>query len=642
MSSVYTPDLTGLDWDYYVSTYQRTIFRFPQKVHFDVPIYQNERLEVVKMGVIAEPLLLGVGFAIYEDDIDIDAISVCKNIDPTFDKILLKSITLINFTHENFKIQVNFNQLFADSINYARINQAREIEVTPDLVSNMVEQITYLQQMVLSTGGEYSEQSSTVKVALNEYPNGDNDDNLIVNEPHDIDTLNGKNLIRPIYGSFFRDSVSILKSLSNIPLVPEVDYIILDLDLSRTRTTANESGVYRVIKILKDIVGEVQVTYRAYGGVADVVSMRFVQDRVNVIEQHLARTSYITPNTLPADPTVISIRNKLQELEGNMRLLLQNGLPTYGDVSTGSALLKRIVAQDTGLHWWSISTLYRVEGSVDDILADVFRFRLKSLLSKLMFECVVTVNANPDSDERFTVQCINSNIPKDTLAKFVPKLRILEVSAGGIYSGVILQLGMKLGTGILQETFDIEDMSGRESCWKLVPFDANSTPPEDTGVLMPNGQMIFSYGEIPSTVNECHIPFTSGLHILNTVANLPLIIGDLNQMVFGTTENFDMVVQHINEIDFKKVKAFEITTVVNIGESDERELVLIAPLMFRDDVQKNWSSDTIEFVVEDTECMLDVTIMYSTADTAYKTSIRTSAKPSVGITLNVTAIKLTF
>ena len=588
--SIYTPDLSGMDWSYYISTYQRTIFRYAQKVMFEVPVYQNERLEVVRIGVTNRVLNYGVDYIVYDDDIDYDAISVCKNIDPSFDKILLKSLTLLINTDASFKIQVRFNQLFADYINYARINQHREIEVTPTLVSNMVEQLSYLQQMVLdsSTDG-YSHQSAIVKMALNEYPNGDNDENLIIDEEHDLNTLENRCLIRPIYGAFFKDSVMVVNSLTNDVYTVDTDYQILDLDISRTKTTGNLSGVYRIIKILKDTVGSVKVNYRAYGGVADVASMRMVQDRVKVIEDYLARTSYVTPKTLPADPTIIGIRNKLQEMEGTMRLLLQNGLPSYGDVSSGTAVLKKITAQDSNLHWWSIATLYRVEGSADDILADVFKFRLKSLYSKMMFECVVTVNVDTESKKRFDVYCTNSTLPERVLELYCPKLRILEVNAGGVYSGIVLQLGMKLGAGLLQETFDIEDMSGRESCWKLVPFRAESVPPEDTAVLMPNQMMTFSYGDPTSKVDEVVIPFPDGMDVLIPETNFPLSVGSMSSQTVGITENYDMLVTELKNVEMSKVRMFRVSMIVNVGNLDEKIVDFDVLINSRDDVSKRWA-----------------------------------------------------
>lgn len=633
--SIFEPDLSGLNWDYYVSTYQRTVFQYAQKLLFEVPIFQNERLEVVRLS--GGILQYGVDYIVYDDDKNIDAMSVCKNIDPAFDKVLLKSITILINPTTPFRVQVKFNQLFADSINYAQINQAQEIEVTPVLIANMVEQITYLQQMFIDKSGEYSTQSAVVKLALNEYPNGDNPENLIIDEPHDIDTLNNKCLIRPIYGAFFRDSVSLKNSLSGQELVGNVDYKIIDLDISRTKATANTSGVYRLIKVIKESVGEVKVSYRAYGGEADVASLRRIQDRMHVVEEYLGNTSYITPSTLPADPTIISVRNKLQEIEGTMRLLLQNGLPSYGDVSSGNAVVKKLTAQDTNLHWWTIGTLYRVDGSVDNILSDVFKFRLKSVMTQLMFECSVAVNVNGSTHDRISVVCNNSNIPADTLLRYAPKMRILEVSAGGVYSGVVLQLGMKLGT-ILQETIDIEDMSGRESCWKLVPFSNDSTPPEDTGVLMPNGVSIFSYGETAALVNEAAIPFREGINVLLAAANLPVQLGSISAGTIGVTSNTEMVVQTLNSLLLNAAQFIELSIMFNIGESTERLVKLIAPITTKDEVNGYWSGwITTSVGIEDYQ--ISVIISDDGIDRTVRFDVAAS---KLDITLNITAMKLLF
>lgn len=635
----YDPDLSGVNWSYYVTNYQRTIFKYNQKILFEVPVFQNDRLEIIRLGTVNQKLQVGSDYAVYEDDVDYDAISVCKNIDPNFSATLLKSVTLVVNVTSPFKIQAKFNQLFADVINYARINQAQEIEVTPVLIANMVEQISYLQQMILDQANSYSAQSSITKMALNEYPDGDNNENLITDELHDIDTINGKCLIRTIYGSFFKDSVIVKNELTDAVFIPGVDYQIIDLDISRTKVTANASGVYRIIKILKSFVGGVKVTYRAYGGEADVASIRMVQDRVKVIEEFLSRTSYITPSTIAADPTVVLIQNKLQELEGTMRLLLQNGLPSYGDVTTGTAVVKKITAQDSGLHWWTIATLYRVDGSVDDVIADVFRFRLKTMLSKMMFECIVAVNADGDADKRLDITCMNSNVPNNTLDKFCPKLRILEVNAGGVYSGIVLQLGMKLGSGILQETFDIEDMSGRESCWKLVAFSATSSPPEDTGVLMPNGQLTFTYGDATAKVDAQIIPLSSGLNVFIPELNLPLAVGNFSSNQVGTTANYDKVVDALGDVELSVVKAFSMTVIVDIGTNGQKTVEFIVPVTSRDETLKQWTGQSY------------INAVFGRYDMRVRIWIDANNKKYVGFdvmsdnlttTLNVTAVKLLF
>lgn len=639
--SIYTPDLTGLDWSYYVNSYQRTIFRYPQKIPFDIPIFENDRLTITRLGTTNSPLVKGVDYVINEDDIDYDAMSVCKNIDTNFSGILLKSITVLFFPtiNSNFKIQVTFNQLFADDINYAAINREQEIEVTPRLVANLVARVEYLQQMAVNSSVTYSDQSNITKVALEEYPNGDNDDNLITDEFHDLDTLNGKSFIRPIYGSFFKDSVIVKNSLTNEEFTDGLE--IQDLDISRTKTTSNESGVYRLIKVTKSFVGQVKVTYRAYGGIADVASIRSIQSQLNIIESFLSNTSYITPSTLSADPTIILILNKLQELDGTMRLLLKNGLPNYGDVTTGTAVLKKMTAQDTNLHWWTIATLYRVDGSVDNILADVFKFRLKSLVSNLMFECSAAVNVSGNTEKRFSVTCNNSHVPENVLDKYCPKLRILEVNNSGVYSGVVLQFGMKLGAGILQETIDVEDMSGRESCWKLVAFNGESVPAEDTGVLMPNGLSVFTTDEATSLADEATIPFKDGLNIMNSASNIPLQLGSISGGTIQTTLNSDLIFQNLDDIDLDIVKFFEIAAIVDIGETSSFPVRFLIPAIGKNDAAKFWSGCVKSLNLGFAQYDVNFVLFYNTADSNYTVQFDI-ATTEQSKTLNVTSIVLRF
>ena len=635
----FTPDLSGLNPDYFVSTYQRTIFMYAQKIMFDVPVFQNAQLVITKMGTIPETLKLGVDYIVYADDIDVDAMSVCMNIQPSFNGVLLKSLTMLIPTPAvPFKIQAAFNQLFMNALEDALIEPAANIEVTPALVSNMVQQIAYLQQMVLNNGEQYSPQSSIVKVALVEDPTDVNPENEITNEPHDINTLTNNCLIRTIYGAFFKDSVVINNAANNTPLVLNTDYTILDLDIARTESTSNTSGVYRIIKILTPLVGTVNVTYHAYGCEADVASIRSLQNQLSIITQYLESTSYITPKTLPADPTIVSIKNKLQEIEGTMRLLLKNGIPTYGDATSGTAVLQRVTSQDTLLHWWNIATMYRVAGSVDDILADVFKFRITTMISGMMFECSVDVNVNTNANERITVTCNNSNIPDATLAMYSPKLRIVQVNTGGVYSGVVLQLGMQLSTGVLQETFDIEDMSGTESCWLLVPSSAIAVTPQDTGFAMPNGTFSYSASDPTAVVNEATIPFADGVNILATGTNLPLVLG--NNTTAGVTQNFNMVVQNVGNIDINRAKTFAIIATANIGTSNARNVVFIIPIDSKDKTGMVWSGSN-QVTTSDGTYTISVTLTYSAANTAYQITYSINAT-NQNTPLNIIATKLMF
>jgi hypothetical protein len=186
----------------------------------------------------------------------------------------------------------------------------------------------------------------------------------------------------------------------------------------------------------------------------------------------------------------------------------------------------------------------------------------------MMFECSVSVDAFDPINNKLSIECNNSSLPADVLEKLSPSLRTLQVTTGGVYSGVVLQLGMKLGIGILQETFDIEDMSGRESCWLLVPFDASSTPPEDTGVLMPNGTAVFTYNEPTSVDTNGTIPFKSNINLLIDGSNIPVPVQAFGSPYSVTTEH-DNVVQEYADLDSARIKSLKLAITLDIATTGD-------------------------------------------------------------------------
>jgi hypothetical protein len=514
-------DISGSDPIYYVDTYNRVLYKSPQKLEFDVPVFVNSTFEIIDTGGgVPTNLVLNTDFIISPDDIDTDAIAFVKSIDITFDLILVKSITVVRPYVEDRRILCKFNQLHASNISYTNIN-TDPVNITPELIGEMISEISYLQQMILATPDNNTIQSNGTRI-LDEYINGDNNANIITDELHTVNVIDDISRVRPVYGTFFKDSVTITNLIGDI-----LEYEVLELDIERTERSTNTSGIYSIINIISPMVGDIKVSYRACGGVPDIISSRDMKDTIANIENYIVDTTFVTSGTMSNVPIITTVLNKIQQMENDMRLLLQNGLPSYGDVSTGTAVLKKLIAIDTNIHWWSIATLYRVEGSETDIIADVLKFRIKSLYADMMFECSVAVNTETSASNRMVVRCANENISDSLFEVSVPMLRLIEVTSGSGYSGVVLQLGMKLGAGILQETVDIEDMSGKESCWKMVPFVANSINPEDDNILMPDEVSTFVSGSNGHLVDSVVVPFNGGVNITT--------IGSTTNMTLDTT-----------------------------------------------------------------------------------------------------------
>lgn len=562
----YQPDLTGEVVENYIDTYQRMIWKGNQKLVFDTPVFHNDKLEIIAIGSTPTPLVAGTDWVVNVDDVHDDAIAFCKSIDTEFYGTLLKSVTIVRPYIDDYMIQCKFNQLFADDIKYTRLHTAADtLEVTPTLVSNIVEQVDYLQQMVLNASEAYSVQSGFART-LEIDMDGSKPENLVDGELHDINTMNGVSFINPVYGAFYDDSLELTNALSGEVLSSD-DYRVLEIDLAKTHNSSVSAGVYRSIEILSEYVGQISIRYQAYGGVTDIVSIESLKDKLVVLESFLSDNSFITPGTLHAEPSIIQIYNKIASMEGNMRLLLQNGLPSYGDVSTNSSVLKKLTSADAMKHWWNLATLYRVEGSNDNVTADVFKFRIKTLYTKMMFECSVVVNVDPTyTGQRIQVTCENDGLPSELLSTISPELRLLEVDNNGVYAGVVLQLGMKLGAGILQETVAVEDMSGKESCWKLVPFVATSINPEDTAVLMPDGATIYTDGASGNTATRASIPFVTPLSITLPSLNKAMTITGYGAADIPNDE-FDLVVQEVDEVDWNIIKGLLCRFTVNISST---------------------------------------------------------------------------
>ncbi len=637
----YQPDLTGTAPANYIDTYQRMVWKAGQKLLFDVPVFDNDALEVIAVGGVPETLIAGIDYVINIDDTHDDAIGFCKTIDNEFTLTLVKSITITRAFVENYLIQCKFNQLFADDIRYTKLNTTSDtLEVTPALISNVVEQIDYLQQMTLNASDTYSSQSELAKM-LEIDRTGVRPGNRVPGEHHDINTINGVSFVKPIYGAFYSDNLDVFNVLTGEILPPEA-YRIHEPDLAKTRNSGNHHGVFRSIEILIEFVGQIGLNYQAYGGSTDVVSMNSLKDKMVVMETFLSENSFITPGTLHAETSIIKLYNKIADLEGNMRLLLQNGLPNYGDVSTNSSVLKKIVALNADKHWWTVATLYRVDGSNDNVTADVFKFRISTMYTGMLFECSVAVNVGGTyTGDRITVTCINDNVPHAVIDDIIPSLRILEVDTGGAYAGVVLQLGMKLGVGILQESIAIEDISGMESCWKLVPFTANSVNPEDTTVLMPDGVSTYTEGASGCTSKEAGIPFVHGADLLRADTNIGMTV-----TAYGAASEFnddsDRVYQGIGEIDWSTIKGISVGMTLNVGGPGV-ELKLTLPVKF-----VAVGEHLVEFssvaAIDGIETEFTVFLFYDNAHSSFmmRTIVRILDDVTTTNTFNLNSTKLAF
>lgn len=550
MASIYTPDLSGVDPQYYVSTFMRTIFRDSQVIKFTIPVFVNDKLEVLDVSGDPVNLERGVEYRILDDNIDYDAMSRMKLIDNNFDGILIKSLVIEKPFTEDYNVQLKFNQLHPNDLNVSDIDDPdAEIEVTGTMLVNLFKETQYLAQVVANHTFDYTSTPAIVR-SLNIDLSGVNESNLIVEEEHDIDTINGINCILPSYGDFYKQGLIITKANGEVI----TDLTFQDLDLGKTSNSSGGGGVYRSVKYNGSYVGIVKVTYQAYGDSISPDDFKTVLSKISIMERFLTDNPFLTSSGLKGEPTISNLTNRLVSAEGTMRNLILGSTPNYVDQINNESYVKKCTAVDNESHWWSIAKLYRVSGNDSNIVADVFKFRLKTLNSKMMFEVAVSVNKGTSyTGDIFEITCLNSNLPKNTLYQVKPKLRLIETTQDG-YSGLVLQLGMKLQS--LQETVSIESFSGRESCWLFSKTFSTAVDPEDTDITMPSGSVYTTDGIGVKSI-EKHIPFKK-ICMTNTIFNLPLTTGEVadDENVFQLD-------------DFSGVTSITLKGSTNIGTDDK-------------------------------------------------------------------------
>lgn len=236
-----------------------------------------------------------------------------------------------------------------------------------------------------------------------------------------------------------------------------------------------------------------------------------------------------------------------------MRRLATTGRPTYGDVSHGGCLRKRIASNDTEHHWWTIASLYKVEGSNDVFVADTMKLRIQSFYTKFSFDAIVNVNLLHPTD-KLDVKILSATYPKGyipfedytELQNIIrPQFRIIWNDNTVQNSGAFLQIGLRL-KNVAEETLAIEDWSGPESAWKLIASPDEAVFPEDGILTLPNDTHVWDTSNPDSRSISYLAPFPDG-HLIWAGSEA------LNRPSAGW-KNLNLMHILENEIDISKIK----------------------------------------------------------------------------------------
>lgn len=509
----YTPDLTGTAPGCFTDNDIYMVHANQQRIEFSIPVYLTS-IKVTKLGTINQVLSPEVDWIVRNEDVDHTSMARMMVYDNTFDKVLVKAITIMKPYSAMYQINIEQQRLFPIDIKQSLLN-GRRLEVTPDLIGNLLETVEYLTMITRPVTDIHSDEENNPRLyALD--PHKENPRNVVTDETHEVNVLENHNIIRPVAGSFFRDTVTVRIKDNPDVLKEGIDYHIIGVDLAKTRISTVTAGVYNFILMVREYVGMLEIGYHAYGGDATLYDIEALSKKVNNVLDYLNDSSFLTASSVGRAPIIISLSTKIQELEEEMRKLYDIR-PSYGDVTSGSSALLRISSTDADLHWYSIASLYKFDGSEIVVTADSMRFRLSSLLTKFIFECIVTVNINNPNDP-FTISVLSENYPKgfipfedysevDNIIR--PQLRIIYNKNEQQQSGIILQLGIEL-KGIVEETICIEDLSGKESCWKLIPTTELAIGPQDDVVALPAADHVYDEVNPDSTSIASLVPFKDG------------------------------------------------------------------------------------------------------------------------------------
>lgn len=510
------PDMTGVNPAYRVDNDVRTLLATGQKIEFDKPVFADSIEATLLGGSVHIPLGRDVDWTIEESDKDYTYMGRMMTQDQDFNQVLVHSITLRKSISLPIVVNFAYQQLYPRLVREITSHRGEPFKFTPSVAMEMMESIEYLIALTAPVKDTTSITNAPL-LLLEPDPYMERVANDIEGEIHEVDVPSGRHFIHPACGSFYKGSQKLIMKTTGEEMVEGVDYVVYGMNTSKTKATSVTSPVYDFILIKTAYVGEIELSYHAYGGDVTVENMRTMDKAMLNMVDYLNNASFLTPETLAGASVITQLIQRTTTLEDDVRRLINTGRPTYGDKTNGLCVLKKLQSSDNKLHWWNIATLYKVDGSSEIVTSDRMHLRFKTLYSKFMFDLLVSVDLTNPS-KKFDVAVLSDIAPKGYVPfedysgvnnLIRPQFRIIWNENTVQQSGIILQMGMELKL-ISEETVAIEDVSGAESCWILLPDSAVAESPSDDVIQLPNPEHIWATTNADSRVQSILTPFREG------------------------------------------------------------------------------------------------------------------------------------
>lgn len=512
----YKLDLTGTKEEYKISNRIFCLSKENQRVYLEEGVFADT-IKIFLMGNVNTPLVAGVDWVFEDSDLDLNVKSQALLEDETFNRDLVKSIKITKIFASHVKISVSYQKIYPESsLLPFGDDEDRTIVFTPKMLESILLDLSNLKRMYGSLNSKHAI-NENIPSLLEEDPLKNKPENYIEKEEFRLSVPEERAIISPAYGAFYDGSETIYSDVLKRNLVKDTEYKTLILDVERTKKSPIRERVCRAIIVLIPLTDTVEVSYHAFGGDITLDDGKNLQREITDLTNHINDAGFLTPDSLGGCDPFSRLVDKVNYLGEEMRVLAKAGRPSYGDVTDGRILKKKIHAPDSDLNWWTIAELYQVDGSTEIFTADVFKCRLRTNYSNFMFDLTVSVNLN-NPDEPLKVVCNGCNFPKGYVPfsdysqiDFImrPQLRIIWNENIRKDSGLLLQFGLPL-KNISEETLVVEDLSGRESCFLLEANSELGFAPQNDAIELPSVDQVWSLSNGDSREVRTLIPQDDG------------------------------------------------------------------------------------------------------------------------------------
>ena len=512
-------DMTGTDTNYKVTGDVTKLMASNISLEFSETIYADSLVITPFSG--GDALIEGTDYEFTDSDRDYTAEAKASASDSTWSHRLAKSFTIIRpIAALPLKVSMTYQFFFLTTPTVPVTNSSGTVDFNPDVAKSLIEDVAAIKEIVSGTTESAGFTTATPTVLQYDI-NGTNSANVVTGESWSVDTFNSKSVIFPVQGMFFKDSVSIKlddgggTDGKGTPLVYGTDYACYGVNLTLTAETTDTSGIYTLIKILKQYAGKILVTYHALGGfvTSDIIGQ--LTSTVEDIKTYLAGTAFLTAGTLKNAALIQTMLQSIQELQTQMRAQIDGA--TYGDSTTGTAVVKQIRAANAQEHWFTIASLYQVKTGTTPVMTDHDRMLLHVQLTTAKYMADVAISFDRENaNYPFAVNVTNVLVDPgftlfgdvNTTTTIYPKWRVVYNNDVSAFSGAYLQIGLTLPA--LTETLTVEDRSGTQSTWvldtstgtgdnPLIPVDDGFTLPDNASVWSSSGGNSVSYTKMAQT-----------------------------------------------------------------------------------------------------------------------------------------------